>query len=410
MRDEPAFVPAQHPLSCGQAAKLQVESLVKIYGQAEAAALEMLRAGVSRDEVHARTRAIVAVLNVSFAVHTGETFVVMGLSGSGKSTLIRCVNRLIEPTAGKILVDQADICECDAAGLRELRLHKIAMVFQHVALLPHRTVIENVEFGLKIRGLASKQRRDRAMAALDQVGLAKWASERPANLSGGMQQRVGLARGLAVDPDILLMDEPFSALDPLIRSEMQDQLLDLQRNLKKTIIFITHDLHEALALGNRIAIMKDGTFVQIASPVEILNAPANEYVSAFIRDIDRARILTVTDLMRLPVTVTLTESVAAARARIGFDVGSLFAVDELGRPIGIVTADKLNAAVATSHVRQLLETSFPRARAGARIAEIYAACAGGVSIAVLDNADRIIGVVQPLDVFAALSAPTGKAI
>jgi glycine betaine/proline transport system ATP-binding protein len=173
-------VSTQHLLSRGPVAKLQVDSLVKIYGQAEAAALEMLRAGVSRDEVHARTCTVVAVLNVSFAVHTGETFVVMGLSGSGKSTLIRCVNRLIEPTAGKIIIDRADICRCDAAALRELRLHKIAMVFQHVALLPHRTVIENVEFGLKTRGLGSKRRRERAMAALDQVGLAKWASERPA--------------------------------------------------------------------------------------------------------------------------------------------------------------------------------------------------------------------------------------
>jgi glycine betaine/proline transport system ATP-binding protein len=289
----PATVSAQLLLSGVQAAKLQVESLAKIYGQREAAALEMLRSGVSRDDVHVRTRATIAVLDVSFAVQPGETFVVMGLSGSGKSTLIRCLNRLIEPTAGKIIIDQADICRFDAAALRELRVRKIAMVFQHVALLPHRTVVENVAFGLKIRGLASKQRRERAMAALEQVGLAKWASQRPAQLSGGMQQRVGLARALAVDPDILLMDEPFSALDPLIRSEMQEQLLHLQRNLKKTIVFITHDLHEALALGNRIAIMKDGRFVQVATPVEILGAPADDYVSAFTRDIDRARILTV---------------------------------------------------------------------------------------------------------------------
>jgi glycine betaine/proline transport system ATP-binding protein len=405
----PATVSAQLPLSGVQAAKLQVESLAKIYGQREAAALEMLRSGVSRDDVHVRTRATIAVLDVSFVVQPGETFVVMGLSGSGKSTLIRCLNRLIEPTAGKIIIDQADICRFDAAALRELRVRKIAMVFQHVALLPHRTVVENVAFGLKIRGLASKQRRERAMAALEQVGLAKWASQRPAQLSGGMQQRVGLARALAVDPDILLMDEPFSALDPLIRSEMQEQLLHLQRNLKKTIVFITHDLHEALALGNRIAIMKDGRFVQVATPVEILGAPADDYVSAFTRDIDRARILTVTNVMRLPATVMLTESVAAARARLGFGVGSLYAVDELGRPVGIVTAAKLNAAAANSQLRQLLETSFPRARADARLVEIYAACAGGVSIAILDSADRIIGMVQPLDVFAALSTPTGKA-
>jgi glycine betaine/proline transport system ATP-binding protein len=393
--------------SDAQTAKLQVEGLVKIYGRDDATALEMLRAGTSRDEIQIRTGAMIAVLDVSFAIRPGETFVVMGLSGSGKSTLIRCLNRLIQPTAGKVFIDRVDICRCDDATLRELRLRKISMVFQHVALLPHRSVVENVEFGLKIRRLTLKERRERAMAALDQVGLSKWANDRPGKLSGGMQQRVGLARGLAVDPDILLMDEPFSALDPLIRNEMQGELLDLQRNLKKTVVFITHDLHEALALGNRIAIMKDGAFVQIGTPGEILSSPANDYVSAFTRDIDRGRILTVADVMRRPTTVMLAENVAMVRAKIG-SLGSVYAVDELGRPLGILSVDKLEAAAPNSDVQALLETGFPRALADARLSEVYGLCTGGACIAILDNTGRIVGVVHPLDVFAVLSVPAAR--
>ncbi len=343
----------------GADTKLRIDGLTKIYGRSAAQAIELLRAGSSRDDVQRETRATVAVRDVAFSVGAGETFVVMGLSGSGKSTLIRCLNRLIEPSAGRILVDGADICGFDTARLRELRLRKIAMVFQNVALLPHRTVLENVEFGLKVRGLPRGQRRDAAMAALEQVGLARWATHRPDKLSGGMQQRVGLARGLAVDPDILLMDEPFSALDPLIRNDMQQELLALQNRLRKTIVFITHDLHEALTLGNRIAIMKDGQFVQVGTAIEIVGAPADEYVAAFTSDIDRARVLTVREVMRIPPT--------------GDD------------------------------------SDLRRVRPETRLSEIYDMCATGDAIAVANDDGRVIGILHPLDVFRALAANPGKA-
>lgn len=343
-------------LPSSPAVKLRVEGLTKIYGKEAARALHLLSSSTARDIIHTQTGATVAVEDVTFSVAEGETFVVMGLSGSGKSTLIRCFNRLIEPTAGRILIDGTDVVDFDAAALREFRLRKVAMVFQHVALLPHRTVLENVEFGLKVRGLAAKARRDIAIAALERVGLGRSAAQRPAKLSGGMQQRVGLARALAVDPDILLMDEPFSALDPLIRSDMQQELLTLQRTLRKTIVFITHDLHEALTLGNRIAIMKDGRFVQVGKATDIVGAPANEYVAAFTRDIDRARVLSVREVMR-PLPPAGASGTAAA---------------------GTVRPDD-------------------------RLADIYRLCADGRPITVVDAQGRNIGLVLPLDVFRVLS-------
>src|SRR5690606_23617829 len=246
--------------------KIRVRHLSKIFGEAPERALERLVAGADKDQIFEETGSVVAVADVSFEVGEGEIFVVMGLSGSGKSTLVRCINRLFEATAGELLVDDEDVLAMDGEQLRQIRLGKIAMVFQHFALFPHKTVAENVEFGLKVRGVAAEPRRERALEALDMVGLRAWADVAPSNLSGGMQQRVGLARALAVDPEVLLMDEPFSALDPLIRRDMQQELIRLQQALRMTIIFITHDLHEALTIGDHIAIMKDGRFVQIGTP------------------------------------------------------------------------------------------------------------------------------------------------
>ena len=268
-------------------AKLSVQNLFKIFGGNENESLRLLEDGHSKEEILAQTGATVGVQHANFDVAEGEFFVVMGLSGSGKSTMVRMLNGLIPPTSGAILVDGEDVASCDGKVLRRIRREKIAMVFQHFALFPHWTVAENVAYGLKVRSIGAEQRRAAALKSLEQVGLKAWADSLPSDLSGGMQQRVGLARALANDPEILLMDEPFGALDPLIRREMQDELVELQKTLKKTIIFITHDLNEALTLGDRIAIMKDGQFVQIGSAQEIVSHPSNDHVASCVADIDR---------------------------------------------------------------------------------------------------------------------------
>jgi glycine betaine/proline transport system ATP-binding protein len=240
---------------------------------------------------------VIAVRNVAFEVKKGETFVVMGLSGSGKSTLVRCLTRLAEPTAGQVLIDGNDVCRMSDAALRELRRYKVSMVFQNFGLLPHRRVIDNVAYGLEVRGVGARDRRDHAAQMIDLVGLKGWEMHYPRQLSGGMQQRVGLARALANDPAIMLFDEPFSALDPLIRREMQDELLRLQSTLHKTSVFITHDFAEALKLGDRIAIMKNGRFVQVGTPQELVLNPKDDYVRAFVQDAPRAKVLTAQSIM-----------------------------------------------------------------------------------------------------------------
>jgi glycine betaine/proline transport system ATP-binding protein len=240
---------------------------------------------------------VVAVRGVSFEVQRGETFVVMGLSGSGKSTLVRCISRLTDPTRGAVLLDGRDLLKMDEDELREVRRHKISMVFQNFGLLPHRRVIENVAYGLEICGVKKRERLERAGQMIELVGLAGWEYHMPRQLSGGMQQRVGLARALAVDPEILLFDEPFSALDPLIRREMQDELLRLQSTLHKTSIFITHDFAEALKLGDHIAIMRHGEFVQVGTPEQLVLSPKNDYVNAFVQDAPRAKVLTAATVM-----------------------------------------------------------------------------------------------------------------
>jgi glycine betaine/proline transport system ATP-binding protein len=245
-----------------------------------------------------KTGCVAAVRDVSFEVSPGEVFVVMGLSGSGKSTLVRCLTRLIEPTAGQVLIDGEDVLKLGEERLREIRRTKVSMVFQHFGLLPHRRIIENVAFGLEIQGVEKTERMAAAQRVIEVVGLDGWADSYPDELSGGMQQRVGLARALATDPQIMLFDEPFSALDPLIRRDMQDEVVRLQKELKKTMIFITHDLMEALKLGDRIAIMKDGHFVQVGTPEEVVGHPADDYVADFIRDVPRAHVLTVRAIMR----------------------------------------------------------------------------------------------------------------
>lgn len=387
--------------------KIVVGNVSKLFG-ATAEALALVRAGKDKTEIRERTGSVVGVADVSFEVGSGETFVVMGLSGSGKSTLLRCLNRLIVPTDGSIQIDGEEITAATAAELRRLRLGKIAMVFQHFALLPHRTVGENVEYGLKVQGVDPVTRRRRALETLDLVGLESWADSRTRELSGGMQQRVGLARALAVDPDILLMDEPFSALDPLIRRDMQDELIALQRRFRKTIVFITHDLHEALKLGDRVAIMKEGRFVQVGAPEEIVARPANSYVSAFTQDVDSGRILPLRAIMSAPAAIVLAEIGTGALSRCRAAHAPIHVLDDQGRPIGLVGRERLAQSSGADDLREAMQRDFPRAGAEESIATIYGLCRAGLPIAVTDDDGRLVGTVEPLDVFAALEQRDGK--
>jgi glycine betaine/proline transport system ATP-binding protein len=278
-------------------ATVSCRSVWKVYGPKADRIVGSPDAALSRQELLEKTGCVAAVRDVSFEVAEGEVFVVMGLSGSGKSTLVRMINRLHDPTSGQVLIDGEDVVKLDDERLRELRRRKISMVFQHFGLFPHRRIVENVAFGLEVQGVEKDERNAKASEILEVVGLGGWGNSYPDELSGGMQQRVGLARALATDPEIMLFDEPFSALDPLIRRDMQDEVLKLQRELKKTMIFITHDLMEALKLGNRIAIMKDGAFVQVGTPEEVVAHPADSYVADFIRDVPRAHVLTARTIM-----------------------------------------------------------------------------------------------------------------
>ncbi|GHB06496.1 Glycine betaine transport ATP-binding protein OpuAA [Streptomyces sp. ADI97-07] len=338
--------------------RLQAEHLYKVFGRRPDQAVRKLESGTHRDELRA-DGTTAAVIDASFTVEPGQIFVVMGLSGSGKSTLLRMLNGLLEPTAGRVLFDGQDLTALSPRDLRTVRSRKISMVFQHFALFPHRSVLENAAYGLEVQGVARAEREKRATEALELTGLAGWEKSWPDELSGGMQQRVGLARALATDADLLLMDESFSALDPLIRRDMQDQLLELQKRLKKTIVFITHDLNEAMRLGDRIAVMRDGEIVQQGTAEDILVRPANEYVASFIQDVDRSRVLTAGSIMEEP---------------------------EAGRS----DADLMAGAPAT------VSAETP-------IAELFTPCStSGVAVAVTDADGGVIGVVPRSRLLAAL--------
>ena len=294
-----ATVPTHHRASNGEAA-LEVDSLWKIFGGKADKIIGTPDADLSRKELQAKTGCVMAVKDVSFEVAPGEVFVVMGLSGSGKSTLVRLLTRLIEPTAGSVRIAGEDITSADEGSLRELRRKHVAMVFQHFGLLPHRQVIDNIAFGLEVRGEDKGVRRDRAQEMVDLVGLSGYERSYPDQLSGGMQQRVGLARALAADPEVLMFDEPFSALDPLIRRDMQNEVIRLHHEVGKTMVFITHDLAEALKLGDRILIMRDGEIVQVGTPDEVVGAPADDYVKDFVSDVPKSHVLTLRWVMREP--------------------------------------------------------------------------------------------------------------
>jgi len=387
--------------------KLTVENVFKIFGPEPDRALEMSREGATKDEVFRETKSVVAVNDISFKVPEGQIFVVMGLSGSGKSTLIRCLNRLFEPTAGKIYVEDFDITAANEEDLRKVRLSRMAMVFQHFALFPHMSVWENAAYGLKARNVDVADRRNEALSALKSVGLDAWADSYPKNLSGGMQQRVGLARALAVSPEVLLMDEPFSALDPLIRRDTQDELIEIQERLGTTIVFITHDLQEALKLGDQIAIMKDGRFVQVGTPQQIVMDPADDYVFEFTRDVDRSRVLTFGSIRDEAKTLTGDEPLEELNRRFEADgdLKGMFVVDSANKPLGLVERDHLGDADQSATARSLMDRHFAKVRRSTYICESFDRLGDHKLFAVVDREGKLRGVVDPMNVFQHLEPP-----
>ncbi len=342
--------------------KIEVKNLYKIFGPQPKKAMALLRQGLEKEEIFEKTETTVGVQDANFEIYSGEIFVIMGLSGSGKSTMVRMLNRLIEPTSGQVLIDGEDIVAMSNENLVKVRRAKLSMVFQSFALMPHMTVLQNAAFGLEMDGVDRTTREKRALQALEQVGLEAWADSMPDELSGGMQQRVGLARGLAVDPDILLMDEAFSALDPLIRTEMQDELLKLQAKAKRTIVFISHDLDEAMRIGDRIAIMEGGKVVQVGTPEEILQNPADEYVRAFFRGVDPTNILTAGDIAtETQVTIPITDGKnprAGLQRLIRNDRDYAYVLDSEKTFKGIVSTDSLKEMLDQEEVPHLIPNAY----------------------------------------------------
>ncbi len=316
-------------------AKIICNNIWKVFGPNADKVLREMDRSLSRAEIQEQTGHVVGVKDVSFSVAEGETFVVMGLSGSGKSTLVRCLSRLIDPTDGQVLVDGQDITSASHSELKQLRRNKMAMVFQHFGLFPHRKVIDNVAYGLEVRGEGRKQRYEKAMNIIELVGLDGWAEHYPRELSGGMQQRVGLARAMAVEPEILLFDEPFSALDPLIRREMQDELLSLQSRLKKTMVFITHDFLEAIKMGDNIMIMRDGAVSQMGTPEEIVANPADKYVADFTEDVPRYKVLSAGKVMRAVDKKPLMDNVPSVSVSAKIE-GLIDSVADTDTPLAVV--------------------------------------------------------------------------
>jgi glycine betaine/proline transport system ATP-binding protein len=392
--------------------KIRVDHVYKIFGDDPDTALRMLNEGATKAEIQEQTGQVIGVNDASFNVEEGEIFVIMGLSGSGKSTVVRLLNRLIEPTFGTVEVDGEDITNMDAEQLRILRSRKMSMVFQRFALFPHRTVVENASYGLEVHRLPESERRERGSAALKRVGLEGWDDNYPGQLSGGMQQRVGLARALAVDSDIMLMDEAFSALDPLIRREMQDQLLELQSELKKTIVFITHDLNEAMKLGDHIAVMRDGAIVQIGTAEEILTSPADDYVASFIEDVDRTRVIIASSIMRWPrETVSPNDGpTVALRKMQEAELSECFVMETNRKIVGVVRDDdvlRLSRERANT-IESAINRDVPRTRPDVPIADLYATAAETSTPIVIEDEDgRTLGIVPRISLLSALSGEEG---
>lgn len=386
--------------------KIKVENLTKVFGKKPKKALDLLKQNISKDEILKKTGMTVGVNQASFEVENGEIFVIMGLSGSGKSTLVRLLNRLIEPTTGSVWIDGVDLAAMGEKELRDVRRKKLSMVFQKFGLFPFRTVLENVEYGLEVQGIEKEERKEKATTSLELVGLKGYENMYPNELSGGMQQRVGLARALANDPDVLLMDEAFSALDPLIRKDMQDELLDLQEKMKKTIIFITHDLDEALRIGDRITIMKDGSIVQIGTPEEILTNPENEYVERFVEDVDRSKVFTAAHVMKRPETVNAEKDgprVAMQRMK-DTGISSIYVTNRKKELLGIVSAEQVSKANKDASLLDIMEKNVPTVAPQTPLHDLFdIVSTSPIPVAVVDEG-QLKGIIIRGAVLAALSS------
>ncbi|MDQ0155722.1 quaternary amine ABC transporter ATP-binding protein [Robertmurraya andreesenii] len=385
---------------------VEVRNVSKIFGKSPKSAINLLKQGKTKREILKETRQTVGVNNVNFSIYPGEIFVIMGLSGSGKSTLIRMFNRLIDPTIGEILIKGEDIVKMNASRLREVRQNKISMVFQNFALFPHKTILENTEFGLEIKNVSPDERREKAMNALEVVGLKGYENQLPSQLSGGMQQRVGLARALASETDILLMDEAFSALDPLIRKDMQDELIEIQEKYKKTIIFITHDLDEALRIGDRIALMKDGSVIQLGTPEQIMMNPANEFVEKFVEDVDLSKVLTASHVMKRAERIGVDRGPRVAleiMRKQGYS--SIFVVDRKLKLLGALTAEQARQGISTNQsISEVMTTDIPTVAEDTFLADLMDVMAtSSLPISVVDEENRIKGVVIRGAVIGALA-------
>lgn len=386
--------------------KVRIENLVKIYGENPQHALKLFREGGNRDEILSATGNVLGVADVSMTINEGELFVIMGLSGSGKSTLVRCINRLIPPTSGHIYIDDEDIVNVSKERLREIRRTKISMVFQRFGLFPHKSVLDNVQYGLEVRGIDLEERRQKALDTLEVVGLRQWADYLPSSLSGGMQQRVGLARALATDAPILLMDEAFGALDPLIRRGMQEELIRLQRDLQKTIIFISHDIQESLKIGDRVAIMKDGYMVQVGTPEEIVTNPVNDYIRDFTLDVNRAQVLTTGSIMKESRRFQLGQGTAQLALEEMQDLhrNHMFVVDN-DKPVGLLVLDELEAAVGrgVQDVHQVMVKDFHQVSGDMNLEEVFQMAQSGIPLAVVDQQGHFKGMIEPTDILAGIS-------
>lgn len=389
-----------------QHVKLSVKNVTKVFGKNPKKALQLLKEGYSKTDILKKTGSTVGVNQATFDVRAGEIFVIMGLSGSGKSTLVRTLNRLIDPTVGEVWIDGKDITKMKKEELRNVRRKKISMVFQNFALLPHRTILENTEYGLEIQGIGKEERMQKALKALKLVGLEGYENQFPKQLSGGMQQRVGLARALANDTDILLMDEAFSALDPLIRKDMQDELLELQSAMEKTIIFITHDLDEALRIGDKIALMKDGEIVQIGSPEEILMNPSNQYVERFVEDVDLSKVLTASHVMKRAETVQIDKGPRVAlqlMKKLG--ISSIYVVDKKQILLGAITADDAKEAAENGQTLQaIINPDVQKVTGETLLTDLFdKVSTATIPVAVVDENNRLYGILVRGAVIGALA-------
>jgi len=386
--------------------KIKVSDVTKVFGKSTKKALQLIKEGKSKEQILKETGSTVGVNRASFEVKAGEIFVIMGLSGSGKSTLVRLLNRLIEPTIGQVQIDGRDVVKMNKEELREVRRKKISMVFQKFALFPHKTVLDNTEYGLEIQGVEKEVRSQKALEALELVGLKGYENQYPSQLSGGMQQRVGLARALANDPDILLMDEAFSALDPLIRKEMQDELLELQSTMEKTIVFITHDLDEALRIGDRIALMKDGNIVQIGTPEEILMNPSNEYVERFVEDVDLSKVLTAQHVLKRAETVQVEKGPRVALQLMrNLGISSIYVVDKQHKLLGAITAKDASLAAETNQsISAFLEKDISVVEKETLLIDCFEkVSSAAIPVAVTDETNRLKGILIKGAVIGALT-------